>query len=466
MLKRLGLPLLLLGVTFAWWPDFELPFETPKILFFRIAVSILGVAWMIGVLYKKGGTKSTEVKFSLPVVPRAICIALIAVVIANIWSFAGSIDWYRSFWGSPYRFQGIYTFAHYAALFGIVFTMWDSVMQKRLTATVAIVCAGLSLMSFWDFFVVQDPYFYGRPMASLGNPVYLAQLLVLIFPLLITATLTQPALQKKILWGLLSTFTAASIFLTASRGSMLGLIISMLIFTLIYARIRGAKKITAWALTTAGIACTVLIILNIFSTQSWIHNNTVLRRLTFSSYDSIQPIKSRLDIWTSTAHMIKDHPIFGIGQDTFDIGFESYASADLTKDPALFADRAHNLILDLTASYGIVGLLAYAAFFIMLLIHGLRFILREGLTEKSLTALALLTGFIGIVIATQFNFFVHVHHIFLWTLIAAFLATIAPRTTTKKFKCTSAQKWFLVITATLIAGLNITFFNVLPALAL
>ena len=455
MLKRFGLPLLLLGVTFVWWPSFELQYETPKMLFFRIAVSMWGVAWIIAIIKER--------KISIPVLPRSAWIALAAVMIANLWSFAGSIDWFRSFWGSPYRFQGIYSFLHYAALFGIVLTTWNSVMQKRLTVTVGIVCVGLSILNFWDFFVVKDPYFHGRPIASLGNPVYVAQLLVLVFPLLVATALTQ---QKKILWGTIAAFTGISIFLTASRGSILGLVISMLFFAIVYARIRGIQALTSWALGVAGILCAALIVLNIFATQPWIQNNTILRRLTFNAYDSIKPIESRFDIWDGTLHMIKDHPLFGIGQDTFDIEFVPYASADLKKDPALFADRAHNLTLDITASYGIVGLLAYTGFFIVILIHGLRFIVRKRLTEKSLTALALLTGFIGIVIAAQFNFFVHIHHIFFWTLVAAFLATIAPRTETKKLCFSSSQEWFLIIAVTVIAGLNIAFFNVLPALAL
>ncbi len=84
---------------------------------------------------------------------------------------------------------------------------------------------------------------------------------------------------------------------------------------------------------------------------------------------------NRLFTWKRTLRLVKLHPVFGIGPDNFKTFFASYFLDEAIK---MFPssngglDKAHNEFLDVLLDNGIVGLLAYLAFFGCLLWYAFR----------------------------------------------------------------------------------------------
>jgi O-antigen ligase/type II secretory pathway pseudopilin PulG len=78
----------------------------------------------------------------------------------------------------------------------------------------------------------------------------------------------------------------------------------------------------------------------------------------------------RLHIWRDTLPMILDSPLLGYGPDNFQESFKPYIGQDLetalTSDPheVLGVDRAHNHLLQLAATTGLLGLAAYLWVFV------------------------------------------------------------------------------------------------------
>ena len=76
--------------------------------------------------------------------------------------------------------------------------------------------------------------------------------------------------------------------------------------------------------------------------------------------------EGRLQIWSDTLHMLRDHPLFGAGLRGYAIVMRPYVTT-LTGLPELYA---HNIFLSMWAEIGLLGLAAFIALLAMLLWKG------------------------------------------------------------------------------------------------
>jgi putative inorganic carbon (HCO3(-)) transporter len=113
------------------------------------------------------------------------------------------------------------------------------------------------------------------------------------------------------------------------------------------------------------------------------------QRLTDSG--STSTASSRELIWTSSIHMIKDHPITGVGLDQF---FNQYGRRYVQPAgwPERYTSHPHNIILDVWLSLGVLGLISFA--FI-----GLQVLRRARLRASGARNRAIWIGSIGALIA-------------------------------------------------------------------
>lgn len=250
------------------------------------------------------------------------------------------------------------------------------------------------------------------------------------------------------------------LILTVSRGALLGLLIGGIVYAISYAW----KFRRRWIFSVIGSTFFLLLVgfslVNVFADASFVQENFVLRRFTYTYYHSVQPIKTRWEIWKGTVSLVKDHFLFGVGQDTFDLAFEPYQSDALRKFPELFADRAHNILLDVFATYGIFGFLAYFGFFFFSIFYGFQFFRKEKLRTEALTVLGFLASFIAFFVALQFNFLVTVHHVFFWALFAIFFVMISRKSVHFQWKFPLWLQLSLISLITVIAGVDIFFFQI------
>lgn len=153
----------------------------------------------------------------------------------------------------------------------------------------------------------------------------------------------------------------SGLFSTGSRGGLLGAVAGVVLWFLLSMKEKDLQATLRqkWdALPKGALAVSsaaILIFLSIFG-------KSFLLRLG----DSILHVGnslavSRLHIWQPAVEMIKAHPFFGIGLDNFKIGFPYYSGVEFNQIDGLFMSSrmAHNELLQIAATTGLLGLLAY-----------------------------------------------------------------------------------------------------------
>jgi len=150
---------------------------------------------------------------------------------------------------------------------------------------------------------------------------------------------------------------------TASRGGFLGALIGAGVWLLLAFRDKAWKEKLhhRWALVSKvqfGVTAAMLgLFLAIFG---W----SFIQRLFDSVIHASQSLAtSRLHIWRPALEIIKTNPFFGVGLDTFKIAFPFYSGIEFNQIDGLFMSSrmAHNELLQIAATSGLVGLASYLA---------------------------------------------------------------------------------------------------------
>lgn len=131
----------------------------------------------------------------------------------------------------------------------------------------------------------------------------------------------------------------------------------------------------------------------------------------------------RLKIWQITGDMIVDHPVKGVGAGNWKLHAANYFSGYDLKKGQLNWLRPHNDPLWVFAEKGIIGILSYAAVFLLTLFYLVRTFFDAPNMRRRLIALLLLGGLIAYHITSLFSFPLERinQQIYLWLFTAAAL---------------------------------------------
>lgn len=133
-----------------------------------------------------------------------------------------------------------------------------------------------------------------------------------------------------------------AIFLTGSRGGLVGLLVTLLVIAL-----RSPKKIIG-----------ILILPAFLIAYVWQAGDVMKSRThTIIEYEEESSAASRIDAWDAALKMIISHPVTGVGLSSFLPAFPDYSD----KQPRI----AHNTFLQISAESGVIAGLMYL--FIILL---------------------------------------------------------------------------------------------------
>jgi O-antigen polymerase len=183
--------------------------------------------------------------------------------------------------------------------------------------------------------VISDYIFcgVGRPSGILGQPNKLGGWVILVLPFVISCTYYfRDNMYKKLCGILVAGFALFVLFLSGSRGAVLGLVVMTIMGTLIYLRAK-VRNILVMLLT--------LLILFIVLYQCGMNG---FQR----PYDS-----ERLLLWDSGIKMFLDYPLFGVGWNNWGSVYRELYMSSLAKEPNLVSP--HNIILHYLDTVGVVG---------------------------------------------------------------------------------------------------------------
>lgn len=225
----------------------------------------------------------------------------------------------------------------------IKFSYFSAVFITCLIGIVqAVTGVGLEHKYFYVFNGVNKE----RIAATFGNPNSFAAFLVLsLFPVIMFAV-KEKIKALKAIYLMLMALILCNIVLTWSRNAIAGTVVGLLILAAMY----SMKFI---------ISIGVLGGISYFIPQL----HTRIKDIGNSSLN-----ESRLRLWKTAVKMIKDHPVFGVGNGNYISYYDEYVKRypELAYD-GLSRYPVHNSYLKVEAELGISGGLTFAAVIITLL---------------------------------------------------------------------------------------------------
>lgn len=380
------------------WGGLIYPYLVPKTLLFY-ALSFLSAASFL-ILVAHG-----RPFYWARLARRETWIPAALVAVAYIASIFG-IDFYRSFWSLFIRGDGLLMFTCAAASFYLILLSADRLFFDRLMRAAAIVGSFVAIYGIGEWLMGG-----GRIGSLLGNAAFFAGYLgITFFATLLSAESLSRGWRTAARWG--AGLQVVAIILTATRGTMLALLVAGLVY-LAYLAFRGegkVKKTSAWVLTA------IVVFGGLFfgfrSQLAHVPFEPVARIASIGTNDP--DVASRLFIWKNMMGEIAKSPWLGVGAEHIDVLFNRFF--DPTQISEEWFDRSHNAFLDYFAEFGIAGFALYVMLIGSFFIAARRFFNRSEVRAAGLTAL------LAIVYAVQ-NFFVFDTISSFW-LILALLAVL------------------------------------------
>jgi probable O-glycosylation ligase (exosortase A-associated) len=298
--------------------------------------------------------------------------------------------------GGPYRFTDAawaMETIHKMFLLSFVGTLCIDDRKKLLPLAAVVVVAGTYLI-YW----ANMQYLTGQAWGRLAGPVDQNQVGIYAdennFSMVFVVA--QPFIwymgflfkNRLLRWGLwlIIPFGWHAVFLTASRGGLIGLAVVTLLVA-----IRSRSK-----------ALGLLLIPALIAAYMWQAGDLMKARAgTIETYKEEASANQRLEAWSAARAMIADNPLTGVGLTSFGPAFSNYSE---------FRPReAHNTFLQISAESGLIAGFAYLTVVVASLIalwrNGSRYRKRgELITENRLFLLneAILVAFAGLAVCSLF----------------------------------------------------------------
>ena len=338
------------------------PFTYDDIALPRLVVALVGVAstWMFITIMMAGG-------FKLSWDPTWLLLGALSV-----WAIvAGGAASSTTVWlGQSERLEGVLTMALYALLFGAGLQLGGSKRTTRLLAT-ALVC-GAALLSIHGLLQVAEldrtsymvggySFYLGSAFASLGNPNFLAGVLVLALPIAAAVGFTAPGRTARYAAWAGAVIIALALYFTYSQGAWLAVLIEIAIGVTfwLWGRQVGAREVSSStkrslvraALPALGlllVGITVIVVVTGIATQRG-------SRLWGSSLSETG--SGRILLTQTTLNAVAARPVFGYGPDNFLAAFRLHRPARYIEvfGEASTNNNAHSWIGQYAATLGVLG---------------------------------------------------------------------------------------------------------------
>ncbi|MBC2580240.1 O-antigen ligase [Clostridium sp. DJ247] len=247
-------------------------------------------------------------------------------------------------------------------------------------------------------FIKNYGYAKVKVAATMDNPNNLAAFLILaIFPIIMLA-IYEKVKTKKIFYSLLSILAFVNLILTGSRNAIIGIVIGLVMLAILYNR-------------------KLLIFIFVFGIMALFIPEIRSRLIAITDKTQNQ---SRVYLWEIAKKMIKDHPLFGVGNGNYVSLHDKYT--EIYPQYKFYTDvkTTHNSYLKIESELGIIGGVSFIGILISALVQVKQFINNT----KHRFYKFFYTGFLASMVAFYFMnlsdnlFFVPKTTAYFWILLA------------------------------------------------
>ena len=337
-------------------PNFLYPLVFPRTIIFRLIIEICFAAYLWLIIIQP--------KFR----PRQMAlVGLISlfILIQIISAFFG-VNPFRSFFSSMERTEGIITWLHFLLFFIILTSIFKTKVEWRNLLNLTLIASifqSLYALAQWLNLSPALKTSGQRLGAAIGNPSFFATYLIFIIFIAIYL-LHQEKSKIKIFYASLIIIDLFLLWQTETRGAILALIFSLLfILFVILFRQKGMIRVGALFFLILLISVSIFFYLN--RKQPWLQQLPTINRLVNISLTDITA-QNRVLVWQTGWQAFLAKPIFGWGWENFNaaanVHFNPLLARDIGSHP--WYDRAHNFIVEIGVTTGLIGLIAYWAIII------------------------------------------------------------------------------------------------------
>jgi O-antigen ligase len=350
-----GIFLCFLSVFFVF-KNLLFPYITSKQIYFNILVEILFVFW-IGFIVKYPEWRPKK---------NWITIGLTAFFITITMSAITGVDFVMSFWGNIERMLGIFHLLHFFFFYLIIITVfrsWKDWKWLLIIATATGTLVGLHGIA-QHYEIIKSPWGSARIIATIGNAAYVGAYAIFMMYFAGILMFREKNWVLRSVYILVIIINFFTMIFSGTRGAIYGFAASLFLISLFYGLLNQNKRIK---LASIGVlVALVLIFVTLFAMKNnpAVANNVFLGRMTNVSL-SDPTMHTRLLSWKAAWKDFPHHPLLGTGWGNYAITFDKYFDPiflSYTSGETYF-DRAHNNLVDITSTSGILGIATYFFFF-------------------------------------------------------------------------------------------------------
>jgi O-antigen ligase len=373
-------------------------------------------------------------------IPRAMTglwVALIGVLLIATIRAADPLD---AWIGTPDRRLGLLAWLTFPALFlaGHACTFRASTRVVLRAGTLGAVVLGIwSAAEVLGHSPLGLEFAGGRAGGPFGQPAYLGAACLLFGPLCVAAALDRADTRGWRSAGALGAGGALfALAASQTRAAWVGAVVAAVAIAVrkrgVLRRHRNAVVVAAVVLAALGIAVGLATPLGTRAASTFdLHHGTSA---------------SRFDEWRVATRTIADHPLFGVGPEGYRVVFPREVDAAYVRahGAAVYPDRAHNGIVDVTLDGGLLAGALYLALLALALRHAW-----HAMQTHDLLGVALGAAVLGYVVQQQFLFPLAELDPIFWVLVGMLVA----RTPGSVHHATLRARWLVapIAVATVVA---------------
>lgn len=354
-------------------------------------------------------------------------------VVSALVSTVFAVNTNLALFGSYTRYEGFLTILLYALLFWLALQALDGVRDAVIVVRALLGAAFLaSLLSLLQVALgslvgpgpAETGFSFGgilRGYATFGNPNALGAFLAMLLPVAVWELLSAHSVSGRLLSANVTAALVLALALTFSRSAWVGAAIGIMTVLVAAARLRWAAVASFARRRWALLAVSAVVVLFVAGLQ--LAQPTTGPAIITAAAARLRSIETplatssgqfRVQLWRNTVALIASRPVFGYGPDTFGLAYPRFQTAnEVAADVTI--DRAHSAPLDVAASQGLVGLVAYVA---LLFAMVRSFLIRR----HDLHSVALFGGFLAYEVYTLVNFSYLPAALPFWIFMAAALS--------------------------------------------
>jgi O-antigen ligase/Flp pilus assembly protein TadD len=218
----------------------------------------------------------------------------------------------------------------------------------------------------------------GRPSSTLGNPLFLGSYLALVIVCALDQVVTSLREDRDRAWELAGTVAATvalllsvlALVLTLSRGAWLGAAAGVVVWGIDVAR---RARVEMRVLGGLAAVLIVVAVVAVFAVPRLSSARLVVGDRVGVSSVATATLDTRWQIWGIAVDAIADRPVVGWGPNNYRFAAQRHMTAErLAAEPTVRDADAHNLILELAATWGIPGAALLLGLWVLVMLGALR----------------------------------------------------------------------------------------------